>query len=515
MLKRKAWIACFLIMIIMLGGCSQEQPSTPTEAVVTEFSLGKGTLTEQNGDISIPLDGLMGIPVKDNCPVVFILHGAHAPTDITEDRFYRGFRYLTESLARQGYLAISINLNQAYSFEPFEGNEYERAMAIFQQFYDKLQQANEGKPIFDYNIKDKADFDSLNFIGHSRGGDNSLYIADQLSKQGEDVNSVLTVSSPNNIDFSLSQADFPIGIILSQYDGDVVDLSSASLFSGAYYEESGSKEYVTMAFLYGANHSQFNTEIPQVDFPSPIQNVTYLEGDVQRNFLALYAADFLRCFNEEDQDIASLLGNTAPSRLGIDFMPSVLLPDGISILPDSDMTGIISSNMKLSEATLSNIPDQNTIAPFNPPGALSQDILMYRISWKEKDAEISFPLAKYNLEDKKYLSLYIANDSTAHSSGQPLSLEVRLTDHSGNTAAIAMDQQSSTALRYIDPFIENVFEGMENMPEYLLASRHTPLGIWHIPLSDFGGVDMSSIQNITLTGKSESGDCILGGIRFE
>ena len=83
-------------------------------------------------NMPVRLNGIIAVPNGDGAPypVVVILHGNHpgcpVPEGDTVDRWpcdpaelerpnYRGFEYLVQRLAAQGYVALSININADYT----------------------------------------------------------------------------------------------------------------------------------------------------------------------------------------------------------------------------------------------------------------------------------------------------------------------------------------------------------------------------------------------------------------
>ena len=479
------------------GGTAQSPPPAAGGGTVTEFRLGEGAMEESRGTVTFPLDGLVGVPEGEGRPVVFVLHGAHGVEDVAEDRYYLGFSYLVQALADRGYLAVAVNLNRAFSVEPFEGVEYQRAMEIFQGYYDLLQRANGGERLFDADLTGKADLTRLNFIGHSRGGDNSLYIAKTL---GEHVSSVLLVASPLMLTPETIYSDLPTGVVLAQYDGDVTGLETAALFNRAWFLDGGRTAPVSMAFLYGANHAQFSATLPQADTLAPPQGVTYLEGAVQRDFLARYAGDFLDAMNGAG-DPAALLGEQAPARYGIDFMASVYLPGGQRLTPGAGAQA----------AVLSQVPMENTIAPFNHPGPLEENVTLWRWGWDAAGETLSLEGAAGDWSKRTALDILMANNPAEARGSADLALEVVLTDGDGKTATVALDAKDTGALRYLPTEVEDLFAGLEGLEPYLMAKFHTPLGLVSLELGAFQGVDLSRVQSVVLRGVSGRGAVVLGG----
>ncbi|WP_410495113.1 hypothetical protein QTL86_13375 [Cellulosilyticum sp. ST5] len=513
----------YLIMIALicnlLFGCNKALPK-PEGVTLLDFQLGESSTFEQDTEISYPLDGLLGIPKGDTNPVVFILHGAHPVEDVTETRYYKGFEYLVRHLAENGYLAISINMNRAYSLEPIEGIESDRAYNIFKDYYSLLEKANSGEKIFSYDLTGKANLDQINFIGHSRGGDNSLHLTKTLKEQGNSsVQSVLLVAPPFNSPLEEAYTDIPTGIILPQYDGDVATLNGVEVFNYVYLLDSNRKTPITSAFLYGGDHSQFNTELAGRDVLFTYENVTYITPTEQQDFLKQYATDFLNHFNFNmtTTDLIETLGNVAPPRYPVDFMPSIRLPEEKKLVtPNKNLAALKENrpNLLVEYAEMSIVPTEDTIAPFNHPYALSENMPLYRISWQDNALELTFPMKNMDFTSFNYLSLYMANNPTVllNDDSTPIAFEIELLDMNGHKASYKLDALKDSALRYIATPIVNVFEGMDDFSPYWKAKYYTPLSTQIIPLSNFSNLDFRGIESITLKGISSSGSIILGGI---
>jgi hypothetical protein len=116
-------------------------------AAVAEYNLGETTITQANfpedsrfRNMPVRLNGVIAAPTGEGgpYPVVVILHGNHPgcpiPAGDDVDRWpcapederpnYRGFAYLAQRLAEQGYVVLSININAENTFgfgEPFPG----------------------------------------------------------------------------------------------------------------------------------------------------------------------------------------------------------------------------------------------------------------------------------------------------------------------------------------------------------------------------------------------------------
>lgn len=169
----------------------------------------------------------------------------------------------------------------------------------------------------------------------------------------------------------------------------------------------------------------------------------------------------------------------------------------------------------MQPVVFSQIPLENTIAPFNHPGPLMDAPLdLYRLSWSQTGQSLQISVPDGDWSKRETLSLFIANDPTdPRNTGEPpLSLDIVLTDKSGQTASVRLDAQTASALRYLPSTVSNLFEGMD-LPEYRQALRHTPLSTQLLALCDFAGIDLTQIDTVTLRGESAVGACMLGGLR--
>ena len=103
--------------------------ATNAAVVVTEhpednlyvYDLGEGALKNPTRpDTPYRMQGIVGVPEGENCPVVVILHGSHPIEKSSENRYDLGLAHLVDALADAGYLAVSMNIGINYSFEDGE-----------------------------------------------------------------------------------------------------------------------------------------------------------------------------------------------------------------------------------------------------------------------------------------------------------------------------------------------------------------------------------------------------------
>lgn len=87
-------------------------PATNTAIIETDkpsgrvfsYDLGEAAVSNSSGreDTVYRIQGVMGVPKGENCPVVIILHGSHPIDRASENRYDLGFGYLVDELAEAG-----------------------------------------------------------------------------------------------------------------------------------------------------------------------------------------------------------------------------------------------------------------------------------------------------------------------------------------------------------------------------------------------------------------------------
>lgn len=88
------------------GVSAEWDGATNTAVVVTDtpadnvycYDLGEGVLTQGTREIPYQMQGVIGVPEGENCPVVIFLHGSHPVQRAAENRYDLGFSYLVDQL---------------------------------------------------------------------------------------------------------------------------------------------------------------------------------------------------------------------------------------------------------------------------------------------------------------------------------------------------------------------------------------------------------------------------------
>ncbi len=222
----------------------------------------------------LPLNGYVWMPKGHGAfPIVLIVHGDHAMQDYSE----KGYEYIAELLAKKGYIVVSVDqnyLNRSWSdlllTSPLTGDHKTRGWLLLEHL--KLwRQWNKDNTTFLYN---KVDMNHISLIGHSRGGE-AVAIAAAFNNLNNfpdtpsikfdykfGIKSVISIAPTdgnyqplgkkfielNNVNYLLLQGS---------HDGEMGYVGIGQ-YSRTFLQKDTDK-LKTSIYIFGANHSQFNT----------------------------------------------------------------------------------------------------------------------------------------------------------------------------------------------------------------------------------------------------------------
>ena len=468
-------------------------PARPNEVIF--YNLGDKLITLPSGKkLNITFNGALAVPESNNNPVVMILHGSHPMEKAADNRYDLGFSYLLKSLASQGNVALSLNVNLQYSLLDGEPIGQERLITIFEETLAALKLANDGKYNgFGADLTGKLDLSNLVLIGHSRGGGGTFYVADALEKDQDVKVTGLVAIAPTDIFLEdLKSTDIPTAFIIAELDGDVVSLDGFTYFDVLASKPNRSND-VQLVYLYGANHNAFNEGVVPQDmgkiwYTGEIKTISAKE---QRDFTTKYIIAFTNAVTSR-KPLHRIANSLDEKLFGYKVMVSNSLAGSIKLFGAHDNT-VTANRATLEQVISSNMMPKNTAGLFNP-GGFSQNIELLKISWKEQGAYVVFAMseAMRDLSKMDLLSLYLAPDSTSPlNNKQNQSFRAELVDNKGKVAWYLIDN-NTPALAYQDG--EPIFNDE-------IFSTITPLGIIGIPTAEFNQVnliDLTQIKEIRL-----------------
>ncbi len=521
-------------------------PAAPSAAV--EYNLGETTIVQQGfpedsrfRNMPVRLNGVIAAPAEGDgpFPVVVIIHGTHpgCPLDEmgvdrwpcdpeVEQRNYSGFAYLAEALAEQGYVALAPNFNAEHTFgfgEPVPG---ERLEQVFDLTLQALAAAAAGGDNgFGVDLAGRADLGRLALLGHSRGGDAAVHLANSpelmAASQGYGpAAGVLLIAGAAATHDPWTSVSAPLATIQSACDGDVVDQNGQFFFEGPRLAPDQT-EWAASAWLERANHNAFNAILPgdMVGHQDRIDCNPLLDGDAQRAWLVDYAGDFLATiFATDPAAIAA-----AKARLGLDVTtpaPDELygLPARVAYLPpaaDRQTVMLPADEAELSANRLGGaVTAEDVTTHFCPKGFYSAWLLPGSepcrrnyvtipgqpahavVWWEQPGAALRFALPEGagDLSGYTTLSLRAAVDpaSPLNAAGSPQAFSVQLTDRAGQSA-IVQTRPDEPALAFPPGEMREV-----SATDTGFFTGRVPLTTIRLPLSAFEGVDLSDVAEIAL-----------------
>ena len=478
--------------------------ATPADNVYV-YDLGEGALDNPvRPDTPYRMQGVIGVPEGENCPVVIFLHGSHPVEKAAENRYDLGFTYLVNQLADAGYLAISMNVAINYSFEDGEPSGCDRTVQVVEQQSELLRRAIAGEEgIFPCDLTGKGDLSRVILVGHSRAGADILTVAAETEIL--DVQGLISVAPSIISPLEGTPVDVPTGIIIPQYDGDVTSLDGGKLFDELESAE-GRVSDAELIYLKEGDHSGFSTALVRPDpFSSQEDRDRVMDRSRQQAFLSAYVKDFADQVLEDGH--TPFAGQTElPESYGgcevlirVDEESQVLFQAGQETKPDLAAEGVQAEWVNASSTV------DNTAGAFRLPGGFTTYDLL-RLQWEQPEAAVSIPVSA-DLGEAGMLQLDLTQDSSDplnHQKDQ--SVRVILTDADGKEAAVEIPA-GTPALSWQEGETET-YPGIGET-ELSQYSTFTPLGTLRIELSAFQGVDLTHITGITLEFPQDSGSVML------
>lgn len=255
-----------------------------------------------------PLNGTVWYPKeKGHYPLVMIVHGNHAMEDYSD----KGYAYLGELLASQGFITVSVDenfLNGSWSGDI--GNENDVRAWLLLKHLEVWKQWNKSINNIFY---EKVDMENIALIGHSRGGE-AVGTATAFNKltyypNNADINFNFHFNIKAVVAIAPTDGQYkPAGKLtpLENIDYMVLQGSQDSDISSFYGDLQYNRvkftddkyHFKTSLYIEGANHGQFNSTWGNKDLSGPsgmfINTKSMLAADEQRDIAKIYISAFLQ-----------------------------------------------------------------------------------------------------------------------------------------------------------------------------------------------------------------------------
>jgi hypothetical protein len=314
--KALAAVACAMVLT------APTTSATPDNSVrKLEYSLGDrafqvpGFHTEPGGPLAdLELTAVVHAPrtLVGKRPLVLLAHGLWKPCRDGQEAWpcpagdpfpsYRGYDYLGEELARQGFVAVSVSVNGVNAGEMGQVADVARA-AVMSKHLEMWRDLNDGKGPLAGLLKgftNHVDLTDVGTLGHSRGGRGAVYQASDKHvgelPRGVRIRAVLPLApagyyapdpeSPENLDYRITKIPFAVtvgncDIIAGQAAGYVTNAQGRNVVP------------VHLVTPNRANHNFFNTEW-SYDADNQCTDGPTLTQEEQRKVATTYIPAFFR-----------------------------------------------------------------------------------------------------------------------------------------------------------------------------------------------------------------------------
>ncbi len=210
---------------------------------------------------------------SDRYPVVLFLHGRH-PTCATGGWFnpscppgdriasHRGYDYILDSLAKQGYIAISVD---AYDIQPSNAlANYEVRGRLMLEHLNRMRDWDSfGSDPWSGFFQGRIDMGNVGIVGHSRGGEGAIAAAEinvnEAITYGHLIRAVVAIA-PTDQDAGTTWdvEHSPYLLLMAAADGDV-PFQGLRAYDVAFATGALPQFEKVMPWVHGANHNFWNS----------------------------------------------------------------------------------------------------------------------------------------------------------------------------------------------------------------------------------------------------------------
>ncbi len=530
-----------------------------------EYNLGDGTLVQARfpedsrfRNMPVRLNGVIAVPEGNSgpYPVAVILHGTHPGCPVTgdidpwpcdpdvEQPNYRGFGYLASALAAKGYIALAPNINAENTFGFGEPTPQERLDQLLDlQLQALAEAAGGGENKFGVDLAGRVDLHRLALIGHSRGGEAAVALANNPDHPlgapggayGPAAGTLLVAPAVATFDPE-GGSRVPSAIVISGCDGDVTS-GDGQFFYEAARMAPEQRASSTAVYLEQANHNAFNSILGRDPFGAPDRRAcaTLLDPDAQRMWLVDYTADFLATLFSDDpaavrsatRRMGTFAFDPAPSQLyGLDAHVAALAPAKNRqplFVPASE--GEFATSPTGGSVTTAGIRTtfcpQGWYSPQSMPGteACRRNTVTVpgqpahaAVAWEKPGGALRIALPKgvglLNFFDAISIRAAVDPLSPLNQAGKAQGLSVQLTDGAGNTATLPT-RPDEPALQFPDG---NTLDDSMFGPIFIGLA---PLITLRFPMQDFKGVNLMDITEVAvLFDGAPTGTLFLGDVEL-
>lgn len=425
-------------------------------------------------------------------PLVVIAHGNSNRLDS-----YKGYNYLLEHLAHNGFIAASIHM-----YPNAEG--VSRARAIFKHL-----------EIMKSKFENRIDLSRIGLMGHSRGGE-AVVISSILNKQenlGYNFKAIISLAPTDQYGpYSLkSDSSVPYLVIYGSLDGDVNNYRPKVTGFSLYDRADPLKSFL---FVERASHGRFNTVWGDVDLSSGVltdeEIDTVISIDAHEKIIKgyvnaflswhLYDKDEMHIFFSKEElplTIAQADGGSIKirrqfqNRLGL-FIDKF---DNNNSKKNSLNDNVTISN-NLMDPLESDLVNLDRFSPHDANGML--------IQWNSNNGKYSseIPLQNKDLSQFRYLSFRVCQKhrSNLNPVGSEKDFLISLIDHNNNIKSLKLSDYSNIPY----PFIRKIDEEILGLNLTMSALKTIRISLNEFVVGNH--IDLTNIKQIVFEFHTSNGE---------
>lgn len=501
---KKIIITSILFIIILLSACSSKQNPVKIleSSEIEQRVLGKQEIRtidfnigeiELNG-ISYDLQGTMSLPKHNKnkkMKLVIILPGIYE--DLT--RYDRGFRYLTESLAQNGYLTISIDTSQISESKNIVKEEVGCFLDLVNAHLSMIKEAYDGNDIYNnIDLENKIDLKTVALVSNDM---NINLVSNVINEQiKKEINiSILLLISPiydENHTISLLDNVKNISILMTETNDRGISLDGFDVYD--MLSEYKNHNIISLTLLKKANSKYFNSE-------------TKIEKEIEDNinreeherFLEKFVGDYLRASFKNKYD-NTIYDTKIPTVTKINNLEVInylktskeyLLKDIKSI---DDFKG---KNISFNIVKESKIALQDQLTKINIPKSNKDTINLIDVKWEYKGGKLSFKpnITDFTAYDNITINTLLDYENEANIKGRSQSICVELVDNKGKSQKVEISRESNI-INYPKKSFKNIDLGYGK--ESVYWNQFTTFSNIRIPIVLYNTIDLRNIKKVNL-----------------
>lgn len=261
----------------VLSGLADPGVRGPFATVTLDYELAGLTIDGYSVPLEVVAEVVAPVGIARPKPLVLFLHGRHATCySLTPEPFvtlewpcppgtlpipsHRGYRYVADLLASQGYITVSISANGINAQDGYtaDGGASARSQLIRHHLAQWVAWSTAGGDPWSDRFQGLVDLDRVVLVGHSRGGEGIERAAvDAIPSDGYRIVGLAPIGPTA---FGRQVAAGIVTAVIHPYcDGDVSDLQGQQ-----YIDQSrdliASRALRSAVMVFGANHNFFNSE---------------------------------------------------------------------------------------------------------------------------------------------------------------------------------------------------------------------------------------------------------------